>query len=278
MARSDYWAGANGWSGQRSVRWWLVPESANLEAAAVEASADGRTVTRMSAQSETQPDPKRTLTAAEVEGEGLSDWRMLFDRLHASFDTGDFVTAVSLVDAIALAAEKANHHPDLDLAYGRLDVRLSSHDVGGVTSRDVALARTISQLAAGVGAAPHPERTSVLELGLDSADAAAIRPFWAALLDYDTVKAGDELQLCDATGRRATIWFQATEAHDVPRQRWHLDLRVPPEVVEDRIAAAIEAGGELVDDTAAPRFWVLADPEGNRACLTTWQGREPREA
>jgi 4a-hydroxytetrahydrobiopterin dehydratase len=46
-------------------------------------------------------------------------------------------------------------------------------------------------------------------------------------------------------------------------------------VVEGRIAAAIEAGGELVDDTAAPAFWVLADPQGNRACLTTWQGREP---
>jgi 4a-hydroxytetrahydrobiopterin dehydratase len=114
----------------------------------------------------------------------------------------------------------------------------------------------------------------VLELGLDTADEAEIRPFWAALLAYDTLVAWGELQLRDATGRRASIWFQPTEAHDVPRQRWHLDLRIPPEVVEDRIAAAIEAGGELVDDTGAPAFWVLADPQGNRACLTTWQGRE----
>lgn len=228
----------------------------------------------VSNQTETPPNPKRTLTESEVAGERLPDWRMLIDRLHASFDTGDFNTAVRLVDAIALAAEKMDHHPDLDLAYGRLDVRLISHDVGGVTSRDVALARTISELALTAGATPHPERTSVLELGLDSADEAAIRPFWAALLDYDTVEASGELQLHDATGRRATIWFQPTEAHDVPRQRWHLDLRIPPEVVEGRIAAAIEAGGELVDDSAAPAFWVLADPQGNRACLTTWQGRE----
>jgi 4a-hydroxytetrahydrobiopterin dehydratase len=83
-----------------------------------------------------------------------------------------------------------------------------------------------------------------------------------------------EIQIRDATGRRATIWFQPTEAHDVPRQRWHLDLRIPPEVVKDRITAAIEAGGELVDAAAASAFWVLADPQGNRACLTTWQGRE----
>jgi len=232
----------------------------------------------VSSKNETPPDPKRMLTESELVGERLPDWRMLIDRLHASFDTRDFVTTVNLVDAITLVAEEMGHHPDLDLAYGRLDVRLTSHDVGGVTSRDVLLARTISELALSAGATPHPERTSVLELGLDSADEAEIRPFWAALLDYDTVEAWGEFQIRDATGRRASIWFQPTEAHDVPRQRWHLDLRIPPEVVEDRIAAAIEAGGELVDDTAAPAFWVLADPQGNRACLTTWQGREPQGA
>ena len=228
----------------------------------------------MSSTTGTGPDPRRRLTELELVSEELSDWRMLFDTLHASFDTGDFVTAVRLVDAIALAAEEMDHHPDLDLAYGRLDVRLMSHDVGGVTSRDVALARTITELAVGAGVTPHPERTSVLELGLDSADEAEIRPFWAALLAYDQVEAWGETQLRDATGRRATIWFQPTGAHDVPRQRWHLDLRIPPEVVDGRIAAAVEAGGTLVDDTAAPAFWVLEDPQGNRACLTTWQGRE----
>jgi pterin-4a-carbinolamine dehydratase len=49
---------------------------------------------------------------------------MLIDQLYASFDTGDFVTAVKLVDAITLAAEEIDQHPELDLAYGRLDVRL----------------------------------------------------------------------------------------------------------------------------------------------------------
>ena len=143
----------------------------------------------MSSKNETPPDPKRMLTESELVGERLPDWRMLIDRLHASFDTRDFVTTVNLVDAITLVAEEMGHHPDLDLAYGRLDVRLTSHDVGGVTSRDVLLARTISELALAAGVTSHPERTSVLELGLDTADEAEIRPFWAALLDYDTVEA-----------------------------------------------------------------------------------------
>ena len=227
---------------------------------------------------ETTPDPKRTLSELDLVDEDLPDWRMLIDRLHASFDTGDFARAVELVDAIAVAAEEMDHHPDLDLAYGRLDVRLMSHDVGGVTSRDVRLGRTISELARDAGATAHPELEHAGALGLDSADDSEIRPFWAALLDYDAVEAWGETQLRDATGRRATIWFQATEAHDVPRQRWHLDLRIPPEEVEGRIAAAVAAGGQLVDDSAAPAFWVLADPQGNRACLTTWQGRESSKA
>jgi 4a-hydroxytetrahydrobiopterin dehydratase len=56
--------------------------------------------------------------------------------------------------------------------------------------------------------------------------------------------------------------------------RFHLDVRVPPDVVDDRIAAALAAGGTLVSDEHAPRFWVLADPQGNRACLTTGRGRD----
>ncbi|GAA0971667.1 hypothetical protein ENKNEFLB_02528 [Nocardioides aquaticus] len=48
---------------------------------------------------------------------------------------------------------------------------------------------------------------------------------------------------------------------------------MPPEVAPERIAAAVAAGGELVDDSAASAFWVLADAQGNRACVTTWEGR-----
>lgn len=226
----------------------------------------------MSDQSDDQSDPRRTLSGHDLETELLADWRLMFSALHARFETGDFATGLRLVDAIGAAAEEADHHPDLELTYGRVDVRLSSHDVGGVTSRDVDLARRISDLAGGLGARPVPSATRVLELGLDTWDVAEIKPFWAAVLGYEGSDTHDD-ELNDPDGTRPTLWFQETERHDEPRQRFHLDLRLPPEEAERRVRAAVEAGGTLVSDERAPTFWVLADAQGNKVCVTTWLGR-----
>ena len=218
-------------------------------------------------------DDKRRLTPQDVEGEGLSDWRILFRTLHARFETGSFATGLELVNRIGAAAEERNHHPDVDLTYPRVVVRLTSHDTGGVTRRDVELARTISGFAAELGVRAEPSAVQVLELGLDSADRAEIMPFWAAVLGLQTTS-GDDRELVDGSGRLPTLWFQSTDPHETPRQRFHVDIRVPPEVAAGRIQAAIDAGGTLVTDEYAPRFWVLADAQGNKACVTTWQGRD----
>jgi 4a-hydroxytetrahydrobiopterin dehydratase len=218
---------------------------------------------------------KVRLTSQQVEGEegeGLADWRILFNQLHARFETGSFAKGLDLVNRIGAAAEERNHHPDIDLTYPRVVVRLTSHDTGGVTRRDVELARVISGFAAELGAAADPSAVQVLEIGLDSVDSAEIRPFWAAVLGLDP-SAGDATELVDGSGRLPALWFQESEAHEPPRQRFHIDIRVPPEVAEARIQAAIEAGGTLVSDEQAPRFWVLADPQGNKACVCTWVGR-----
>ena len=218
-------------------------------------------------------DDKVILDGPAIEAEGLGDWRVLLGVLHARFETGGFNAGVTLVQAIGAAADEMDHHPDVDLSYPRVDVRLSSHDVGGVTRRDVVLARAISEMASRLGATPAPSGTSALELALDTHDPAEIAPFWAAVLGYDLAGADEGTDLVDPFGRGPTIWFQRCEEHPAPHQRWHLDLRVPPEVVEERIAAARAAGGALVRDAEAPRFWVLADAQGNQVCLTTWQGR-----
>lgn len=217
-------------------------------------------------------DPKRTLSGHDLEALLLADWRILFSSLHARFETGDFATGLRLVDAIGAAADELDHHPDIDLTYPSVTVRLTSHDVGGVTSRDVELARRISDLAGSLGAKADPGSVSVVELGLDTWDHEEIKPFWAALLGYEPSETYEQ-ELNDASGTRPTIWFQETDRHETPRQRWHLDIRVPPEVAEQRVRDAIGAGGTLVSDERAPTFWVLADPQGNQACVTTWLGR-----
>ncbi|MEK8104372.1 VOC family protein [Micromonospora sp. M12] len=58
------------------------------------------------------------------------------------------------------------------------------------------------------------------------------------------------------------------------RNRMHLDVAVPHDQAEARIAAALAAGGHLVSDAHAPKWWILADVEGNEACVATWVGRE----
>ncbi len=206
------------------------------------------------------------LSGDQIARLGLDDWRSMYDALEARFVTGDFTTGLGLVAAIGVAAEAADHHPDVELRFGHVDVLLTSHDSGGKTQRDVDLARRISELAAELGVAAEPSVVQRLELALDTWDVDEIRPFWAAVLAVDEV--GDD-DVVDARGRVPSIWFQRCEPHAEPHQRFHLDLRVPPEVVDDRIAAALAAGGTLVSADQAPRFWVLADPQGNRVCLCT---------
>ena len=215
-------------------------------------------------------EPLRPLQVAE---EGLDDWRLLFHGLHACYRFPDFATGLRLVAAIGAVAEELDHHPDLDLRYGRLRIRLASHDVHGVTARDVRLARRISGLAAEAGARPDPTAVQVLEIALDTADHERVKPFWRAVLGLRDSPSYDE-ELVDANGTLPTLWFQVTEEHEEPRQRFHLDIRVPPEVAPGRVRAALAAGGTLVSDAAAPTVWVLADADGNKACVTTWQGRD----
>ena len=58
------------------------------------------------------------------------------------------------------------------------------------------------------------------------------------------------------------------------RNRIHLDISVPHDEAHHRLQGALAAGGTVVSDRWAPAFWVLADAEGNEACITTWQGRD----
>ena len=89
---------------------------------------------------------------------GLTDWAGDPTGIERSVQAAGFLDGIRLVDAVADAAEAADHHPDIDIRWRTITFRLSTHSAGGVTAKDFALARRIDQLVAaaegakGVGA------------------------------------------------------------------------------------------------------------------------------
>jgi 4a-hydroxytetrahydrobiopterin dehydratase len=203
--------------------------------------------------------------------DGVADWRYVFGAVRATFAAGSFPAAATLVAAISEAAERLVHHPDIDVRYpGDVHVAVRTHATGGLTTLDIDLARAVSAIAAEAGASPRPLSSQVTEIAIDTMDETAIRPFWAAALGYEV--AGDG-SLYDPRRSGPSVWFQKMEVPRTERNRFHLDISVPHDAADERIAAALAAGGTLVSDRRARAFWILADAEGNEACICTWQDR-----
>ena len=218
------------------------------------------------------------LSGKEITGAGLADWRKLAQGLHARYLVADFSAGVRFVAAVGEAGDAVGHHPSVSLGPGHVDFKLVSadaiyrddegteHVVEWVTQQDLDLARRITEIAVTHEVAADPTAVSVIELGLDTAHSATIAPVWAALLTGDAESQGrgspsDEIR--DATGRIPNLWFGDADEHESPRQRFHVEVYVAPEVAEQRIAAAVAAGATVVDDSDAPSLTVLADQDGN---------------
>jgi len=212
------------------------------------------------------------LTGQQIADEAPAGWANLLGVLQTRIRTPDFATGLQVVNAIGAAAEEMDHHPDLDLRYTHVDVRLTSHDAGGITDRDLRLARTVSSIAAATRLELECASIARLELALDTPALESVAPFWRAALALESREGIDD-ELRDPSGALPALWFQRSGAEE-PRQRWHLDLSLDPSQVQPRIDATLAAGGTLVSDQNAPSFWVLADPEGNKVCLCTWQDRD----
>jgi 4a-hydroxytetrahydrobiopterin dehydratase len=211
------------------------------------------------------------LTAAQFAAlDGLDDWRYLLGSIHADFRAGSFPAAAALCVTIADAAEALVHHPDIQVRYpDHVRVALTTHAVGGLSTLDADLARTISGLAAGAGATADTAVLQSLEVAIDTTDADRIRPFWAAVLGYREADG----TLVDPLRIGPAFWFQQMDEPRTDRDRLHIDVTVPHDAAETRVAAALAAGGRLVTDRFARSWWVLADADGNEACVCTWQDR-----
>lgn len=218
-------------------------------------------------------DPQPRLSPTQVAAAGLDGWRQIRDTLRARFATGDFTSGLEFVNRVAAAAEHRNHHPDLTLTYPEVRVSLTSHDVGGLTSRDIDLAQEISAIA-GELSIGHDTSITDIELALDTGDHTAVAGFYAALFGAEDHEGGVDL----ATTQTPSMWFQEPSDEGTPLppasppQRWHLDVWVPADQAEERLQAVLDAGGKLISDASAPSFWVVEDAEGNRSCICSVAG------
>ncbi len=222
------------------------------------------------------------LRGAQIAEAELTDWRKLAQGLHARYLIDDFSAGARFLVAVGGAGDVLGHHPRLTMGQGHLDLKLVSDDaiyreddgtehvVQWVTQQDVDLARRISELAVEHGLRADPAAVSDIELGLDTPSSSTIAPVWAALLT-GTADAqgrgtpGDEIR--DATGRVPNLWFGELGDSETSGQRVHIEVYVPLEVLEQRLAAVVAAGGVVVDTSEAPSLTVVADQDGNTGVI-----------
>ncbi|ORB57212.1 VOC family protein [Mycolicibacterium rhodesiae] len=204
-------------------------------------------------------------------------WRLVLGAIYAEA-TVSSLTEAGEVAALVLVAVGADgqDHVNIDIRADRVVVRLRSAAAGTVTNVDIAAAQSISSAMMERGVPLTPSSVQAFEVAIDALDIGAVRPFWQAVTGYVDEGGPSDLTdgLVDPAGRGPAIWFQQMDAPRPQRNRVHLDIDVPHDLASTRIDAAIAAGGTLLSDSRAPAFWVLADPEGNEACICTWQGRD----
>lgn len=205
------------------------------------------------------------------EAAGAEDWRVLMYGASAHFRTASFAQGVQLVGAIGELAGAAGHYPDIDLRHHGVSVWVMTGEERRLSERDIELARQISAAARALGVSADPAAVQHVDFTIDAVVTEQVRPFWRALLGY--LELGDE-DLLDPCSRGPSVWFQPMDSPRAQRNRLHVDVSVPHDQAEARIAAAIAAGGHLVSEQNAPSWWVLADAEGNEACVATWLGRD----
>ena len=208
-------------------------------------------------------------------------WRLVFSGFAASVPVADLAEAVAVAAlAVESAGIDADEHLIVDLRADRVALTVRTRRINRVTARDAEIANAITASLDRRGftpAAPFgPGRpVQFLEFAIDALDIAAIRPFWKAVLDYvDEPDAGPEGPLIDPAGQLPWLWFQQMDVPRPQRNRIHLDLDVAHDEAERRVAAALDAGGVLVNADNARAWWVLADVEGNEICICTWQDRD----
>jgi 4a-hydroxytetrahydrobiopterin dehydratase len=113
----------------------------------------------------------KKLTETEITARlaALPEWQISAGELDRTFQFEDFIAALRFVNAVADLAEAAQHHPDIDIRYNRVRLRLVTHDAGGLTTKDFDLAEAVSKLSQiafdQLDSLPLPAQNKIQDLG-----------------------------------------------------------------------------------------------------------------
>jgi 4a-hydroxytetrahydrobiopterin dehydratase len=198
--------------------------------------------------------------------DGVDDWVVLHGGATAVFRVPTLGDAAQLAGAVAGLPGVGGSGVLMTIADDRLTVRLS-RGVFRLEERHVDLARAVSAAARNHGAVADRAGTHEVSLAIAAKPDAIDVRFWRTVLGYAPLAEDNAI---DPLGHGSTVWLQELNADKPLQHAMHLDVSVAREHVEARVAAAVAAGGQIVQDTDAPGAWVLADRAGNRVCVVAW--------
>jgi pterin-4a-carbinolamine dehydratase len=218
---------------------------------------------------------QRTTARAFHDAGGVDDWRVLFSGAHAYYRVGSFAKAARFVAAIAEVAQGVGHFPDVDVRPEGVTVRTASGEYGAMSQRDVELARGISAAARTLDLEADPSQVQVVGIAVAQDPDSDVGPFWAAALGYRSL--GPKEDVVDRHRRNPYVSFQPLHPPKRGRGRTHIDVSVPADQAEARVAAALEAGGRLADGSNPPHWWTLASPENHGVDIAAWPDFEDNQ-
>jgi len=198
--------------------------------------------------------------------EDLNDWVVLHGGAVAVFRVESMVEASRLAGALSGVPGVEGSGTLMTVADARLTIRLT-RDLWGLEPQHIGLARAISTVAREHGAVVDRASVQEVQVAIAAKPAEIDVGFWRAVLGYEP-RADDNA--VDPLGHGSTFWMQDLDEAKPLRHAMHIDVSVAREHVDARLAAALAAGGRIVDESVDPGHWTLADRAGNRVDITAW--------
>lgn len=205
----------------------------------------------------------------------VADWCAAFGAM-AFYPTGSVDQAVSFAAAVADLADGTRIPLLIDLRPDGIMIDsgkdLWEDDGNGRGERFLQLARSVQQTARDHGLTADRARVRFVQFGLDAVDVEAVRSFWLSALGYRPDPREQVTDIFDSRRLGPVIIFQPMDETETDRRRQrnriHVDLSVPGETLQQRIDAALTAGGRITFTDERGRWTTITDPEGNEVDIS----------